>query len=146
MRKTIIISSILIILLGIYITKRKNENSLNFTPMEGFEYKLDNSFDMNEETKKGFPILLILGTKTCPPCREMQPTLKLLNKDFQGKVKIIYLDVIKYKEAAKQFNYKLLPTLLFVTKEGKLYTAKENVMSRHEILKIFKEMGYNFDK
>ena len=87
-----------------------------------------------------------LGSDSCAPCREMKPTLVLLNKELQGKAKIKIIDVVKNKDKTQGFNYRTLPTQVFFDAEGNFYKGHEGILSKHEILKIFKEMGYDFDK
>lgn len=139
----IIISSIILILIGIYITKKQNNKEIKYK--KGFELNIDENYVVEDDVYGKEPLLIELGSETCQPCREMKPILKRLNKELQGKAKIKYLDVYKYNEVSKNFNYKILPTQIFFN-EGKVYAAHEGLLSHKEIMEVFKEMGYDFDK
>lgn len=138
-RDIIIVVSILLCLIGIYITKKKNLESYEVKP--GFELKVDDSFDMLEETKKGFPIMLLIGSEGCQACREMYPTLVMLNKEYDGKLLVKYLDASKYEKAKKQFNFRMTPTILFFNKKGEFLYVHEGFATKRQIIKIFASVG-----
>ena len=140
-RDIIIVVSILICLLGIYITKKKNLENYEVKP--GFELNVDDNFDMLEETKKGYPIMVMIGSQGCQSCREMYPTLVLLNKQYNGKLLVKYLDISKYGEAKKQFNFRMTPTILFFNKKGKLKSVHEGFAKKKQIMDIFESIGVN---
>lgn len=47
----------------------------------------------------------------CMPCREMEPSLKRLTKQFKGKVTIYRLNIDEAKELAKQLNIEGIPVV-----------------------------------
>lgn len=143
-RDIIIVISIVFCLVVIYIAKQQTKKEYKY--QKGFELYVDENFDIYDDLKSGYPIMVDLGSDSCAPCREMKPTLVLLNKELQGKAKIKIIDVVKNKDKTQGFNYRTLPTQVFFDAEGNFYKGHEGILSKHEILKIFEEMGYNFDK
>lgn len=129
------------------------------------EFALDatENFDIDKLLSSGLPVMIDFGSDSCIPCKEMAPTLKELNKEFEGKVIIKFVDVWKNPEAAKDFPIKVIPTQLFFDKDGNPYkpsddinqmilysnketnehvfTAHEGGLSKEEIIKILEELG-----
>ena len=63
------------------------------------------SIDLEKLKSFGLPILIDFGADSCIPCKKMAPVLAELNRKYQGKVIIKFVDVWKYPEAAKGFPF-----------------------------------------
>lgn len=131
---------------------------------ENFAFNATEEFDFEELKTHKLPIIIDFGSETCPPCRQMAPTLKKVHKDMQGKAIIKYVDVDKFAEIASEYPVKVVPTQFFFDKDGNpympedsetsqmlIYTAKdtgdhvltahEGVLTEKQMLEILKEMG-----
>jgi thioredoxin 1 len=89
---------------------------------------------------KGMVTMVELGANSCIPCK-MVPVMEKVEKKYQGKAAIIFIDVWKNKEPAKRFGIRAIPTQIFFDKEGKEVYRHEGFMSEAEIDRIFKKMG-----
>ena len=55
----------------------------------------------------------------CGPCRSMAPHLETLASEYEGKVRVVKVDVDRNQKTAIKFDIKNLPTLL-VFKNGEV--------------------------
>ena len=90
---------------------------------------------------KGMATMVDLGANECIPCKMMVPVMEKVEKKYQGKAAIIFIDVWKNKEPAKRFGIRAIPTQIFFNKEGKEVYRHVGFMSEAEIDKVFKKMG-----
>ena len=90
---------------------------------------------------KGMVTMLDLGAKSCIPCKMMAPIMEKLEKDYQGKAAIIFIDVWKEPDQAKRFGIRAIPTQIFYDKEGKELYRHEGFMSENAIVAQLKNMG-----
>jgi thioredoxin 1 len=92
---------------------------------------------------KGMVTLVDLGANACIPCRLMAPIMTKLEKDYQGKAAVVFIDVWKFPEQAKPFNIQVIPTQIFYDKTGKEVLRHIGFMSEKEIVSQLKRMGVN---
>lgn len=89
--------------------------------------------------------LLDLGATSCEPCKRLQPVLAELREEYGEKIDIVFYDISNTKEGANLANtYKvnIMPTLLFVDKNGKEIKREIGFQSKEQIVQIFKELGW----
>ena len=67
---------------------------------------------------KNMVTVVDLGAKFCVPCKLMAPILAELEKEYQGRAAIIFIDVREHKGIAKEFNVSTIPTQIFYDKSG----------------------------
>ena len=65
------------------------------------------------------PVLVDLWATWCGPCRAIAPHLDALADEFDGKLKIVKLDVDHNQQTAAEYGVQSIPTLL-IFKDGKL--------------------------
>jgi thioredoxin 1 len=90
---------------------------------------------------KGMVTLVDLGANTCIPCKMMAPILSKLEKDYQGKAAIVFIDVWKDRDQADRFGIQAIPTQIFYDKTGKEVFRHLGFMSEKEIINQMKKMG-----
>lgn len=92
------------------------------------------------------PKLLDLGSKTCIPCKMMEPILEELTKDYAGKFDVEFIDIGLRENAAfaRQHEIKAIPTQIFFDKDGKELWRHEGFLAKDAILAKWKELGYDF--
>jgi thioredoxin 1 len=90
---------------------------------------------------KGMVTLVDLGANACIPCKMMAPVMTKLEKDYQGKAAIVFIDVWKFPEQAKPFNIQVIPTQIFYDKTGQEVSRHEGFMSEKDIVSQLKKMG-----
>ena len=97
-----------------------------------------------EEKKSDIKVTFIeLGSMRCGPCRMMQPVVEQIKKDFQGQVNVIFYDVwsTEGRPYGEQYNIRLIPTQVFLDKNGREYFRHEGFFPREEIIEVLKRQG-----
>ena len=59
------------------------------------------------------PVLLDFYSETCPPCQALKPVLEELAKRWDGKAKVLKLNVMSAYDLAVRFGIRGVPTILF---------------------------------
>jgi len=77
-----------------------------------------------------------LGAKTCIPCKMMVPVLDAMEKQYQGKAAVVFIDVREAPEQATRFGIRAIPTQIFFDKTGKEVYRHEGFLDE----KPFSEM------
>jgi thioredoxin 1 len=92
---------------------------------------------------KGMVTMVDLGANSCIPCKMMAPILQKLEKEYQGKAAIVFLDVWKDKKPARTFGVRAIPTQIFFDKEGNEVYRHVGFLSENAIVTQLKSMGIN---
>ena len=81
---------------------------------------IDNSNFEEEVIRSSLPVLLEFGAPWCRPCKTLEPILEELAVQWQGKVKMVTVDVDNDPNLAMQYGVMGVPNLiLFVNGEPK---------------------------
>ena len=99
------------------------------------------SGEMREVPVKGMVTMLDLGADSCIPCKMMAPILTKMEKRYDGKAAIIFIDVWKHRDQAKRFGIRAIPTQIFFDKERKEIYRHVGFMSEAAIVEQLKKMG-----
>jgi thioredoxin 1 len=71
----------------------------------------DTTFD--EEIKSSdSPVLVDFWAEWCGPCKMIAPTLEEIGRDYEGRLKIVKLNVDDSPETARRFEVMSIPTLI----------------------------------
>ncbi|HUT56864.1 MAG TPA: thioredoxin family protein [Phycisphaerae bacterium] len=89
----------------------------------------------------GLPRLVDLGSTTCIPCKMMAPILEDLKKEYDGRLRVDFIDVNANAEAGRQYGIKLIPTQIFFDASGKERFRHEGFFSKEDILAKWKDLG-----
>ncbi len=71
------------------------------------------------ETSKQTPVLVDFWATWCGPCRAIAPHLESLASEFDGKLKVVKIDVDNNQGTAAEYKVTSLPTVLLF-KDGKV--------------------------
>lgn len=77
-----------------------------------------------------------LGAETCIPCKMMQPILKEFRDEYQGLLKVEFIDLYKDRAAARKYNVRVMPTQVFLNLDGKEFFRHEGFYPKDEIEKM----------
>jgi thioredoxin 1 len=97
--------------------------------------------DFNALPIKGMVTMIDLGAKKCVPCKMMAPILAKLEKQFEGKAAIVFIDVWKHNEQARRFGIRAIPTQIFYNETGKEVYRHVGFMDEKAIVSQLKKMG-----
>jgi thioredoxin 1 len=100
----------------------------------------------NQEVAKSDTILatfIEIGAAKCIPCRAMQPIMKEVAEKYKGQVKVVFHDVWTPKgiEDARKYYIRMIPTQVFLDKDGKEYYRHEGFFPKDEVVKVIKMQG-----
>lgn len=70
------------------------------------------------QTTKKLPKMLDLGSVHCKACKKMAPILDSLEIAFQGKAEIVFIDVRKDRDSAREYKITMIPTQIFFDTSG----------------------------
>ena len=84
-----------------------------------------------------------LGSVRCIPCKMMQPIMKDIEKDYAGQVKVVFHDVWtpEGEPFAQTYKIRVIPTQVFLDKEGKEYFRHEGFFPKDELVKVLQQKG-----
>ena len=84
-----------------------------------------------------------IGSVNCIPCRAMQPIMKEVEAEYKGQVKVVFHDVWtpKGKEDALKYNIRVIPTQIFLDKDGNEYFRHEGYFPKEGVVEVLKKGG-----
>lgn len=68
---------------------------------------------------KDMVTMVDFGADSCIPCKMMAPIIKKLESEYKGKAAIVFVDVWKDPDQAKNYGIRVIPTQIFFDKSGK---------------------------
>lgn len=97
--------------------------------------------DFNELPVKGMVTMIDLGAKKCIPCKMMAPILQKMEKQYDGRAAIVFIDVWEHREQARRFGIRAIPTQIFYDSDGKEVSRHVGFMSEADIIKTLSKLG-----
>ncbi len=84
-----------------------------------------------------------LGSVKCVPCRMMQPVMKNIEARYGSQIKVIFYDVWKeeHQKFANDYSVRVIPTQVFLNKEGKEVFRHEGFFPESEIDALLAKHG-----
>jgi len=95
----------------------------------------ENSIDTHADYQVTF---IELGSVSCIPCKMMKPIVAQVEKEYAGRVKVVFLDVWTADGKVKAAPYKIrvIPTQVFLDKDGNEYYRHEGFFPKEELVKV----------
>jgi thioredoxin 1 len=59
------------------------------------------------------PVLLDFTATWCAPCRVVSPVIDKLSKEYEGKMKIVKMDIDEAPQTTNKFDIRGVPTFIF---------------------------------
>lgn len=113
--------------------------ALLFTVSHSFSSEITKAF--STVPLKGMVTMIDLGAKKCVPCKMMAPILVKLEKAYQGKAAIVFIDVWENRKQAKRFGVKGIPTQIFFDEDGKEIYRHTGFLDEQSIIAQLERMG-----
>jgi thioredoxin 1 len=82
----------------------------------------DDTFE-TEVRKSDIPVVVDFWAEWCGPCKQIGPALEELSEKFDGRVKIVKVNVDENMKTAQEMHIRGIPAL-FMFKDGKVVDNK----------------------
>jgi thioredoxin 1 len=87
------------------------------------------------------PRLVDLGAHSCIPCKKMAPILEELRKEYEGRLRVDFIDVWQNPDEGPKYGIRLIPTQIFFDAAGKELARHEGFISKEDILAQWTALG-----
>lgn len=91
--------------------------------------------------EKGNVTMVDLGAKKCIPCKMMAPIMAKLEKAYEGKADIVFIDVWENRDQAPRFRIRAIPTQIFFNEKGEEVYRHVGFMDEKSIVDQLTKMG-----
>ena len=92
----------------------------------------------SEVVEAGIPVVIDLWAPWCGPCKRLAPMLDELADEYEGKVKVVKVNVDEEKELAQVFQAKSIPML--VAMNGKAIAGvMVGLQPRAKVVQLFQK-------
>jgi thioredoxin 1 len=82
-----------------------------------------------------------IGADRCIPCKKMQPIMKEVAAEFAEDVQVVFYDVWKDPEPGRKYGIQLIPTQVFVDREGKEFYRHVGFFPKEELVAVLVKQG-----
>lgn len=97
--------------------------------------------DFSMVPAKGTVTMIDLGAKKCIPCKMMAPILEKLEKAYEGKADIVFIDVWENRQQAPRFKINAIPTQIFFNEKGEEVYRHVGFLDEKSIIDQMTRMG-----
>ena len=66
------------------------------------------------------PVIIDFHATWCGPCQALSPIIQRLAKEYEGRIKVLKVDVDKNRALAEAANIRSIPTLFFIDIDGNI--------------------------
>ena len=89
------------------------------------------SFD--ELIKSENPVLVDFYADWCGPCKAMEPVVKEVAQNTQGKIRIVKVNIDKQVQIAQAYNVNAVPTFIFF-KNGRVIWRHPGMLDKRSLM------------
>jgi len=93
----------------------------------------------NEVLKSEIPVLVDLWAPWCGPCRALTPALDAITAEYEGKLKVVKLNVDESPKVAQQYSIMSIPTLL-IFNNGEVANQIIGLVGKDKIVSKFSHL------
>ena len=91
-----------------------------------------------EVLKSTLPVMVDFTAPWCGPCKMLEPVIKQLSEEWEGKVKVVKLDVDDNSNLAMQYGVMGVPTLILFVNGKPVqrlsgYQPKDRIISKFNL-------------
>ncbi|ENU79656.1 MULTISPECIES: thioredoxin [unclassified Acinetobacter] len=84
------------------------------------------------------PVLVDFWAGWCGPCKAIAPVLEDLSREYEGKVKVVKVDVTNCEATAVNYNIRNIPALLLF-KNGEVVAQQVGAVPRSRLVAFIDE-------
>lgn len=89
----------------------------------------------SELIKSGKPVLVDFYADWCGPCKAMNPVIKEVAKETEGRARVIKVDIDKSVEAAQAYQVQAVPTFI-IFKNGNIIWRHSGMIDKKSLVNI----------
>lgn len=79
------------------------------------------------------PVIVDFWAVWCGPCRQIAPMVEEIGKEYEGKARVVKLDVDNNNETAARFGIRNIPTVLYF-KNGEVADKQVGVVPKNVLV------------
>lgn len=99
----------------------------------------DTSFG-KEVVQSKSPVMVDFFATWCGPCKFLSPVVEEIAKDYNGKLKVVKVDVDRAGESAMKFGIMSVPTVVLI-KDGKEIGRSVGAVPKQSLVKELERVG-----
>ncbi len=107
----------------------------------GYGHSSDKALDFSKLPVEGMVTMIDLGAKKCIPCKMMAPIMEKMEKQYQGRAAVVFIDVWEHREQAQRFGIRAIPTQIFYDANGKEVSRHIGFMAEKDIVATMTKLG-----
>jgi thioredoxin len=92
----------------------------------------------NDLLKSEKAVLVDFYADWCGPCKAMEPVIKEVAKNVEGKVKVVKINIDKNVQAAQKYSVQAVPTFI-IFKNGNLHWRHAGMIDKQSLIKILNQ-------
>ncbi|MBN1620699.1 thioredoxin family protein [candidate division WOR-3 bacterium] len=117
----------------------------NNAPLKTTENQSEDSSSVARDSlEENLPRLIEYGSLSCVPCKMLVPELDRMRSECAGKLIVLFVDVYQNPQEANSRSIRVIPTQVFLSERGEELFRHQGFFSADEMLKKWKELGYDF--
>ena len=97
--------------------------------------------DFSRVPEKGKTTMIDLGAKKCVPCKMMAPIMAKLEKAYEGRADIVFIDVWENRQQGPRFKIRAIPTQIFFNEKGEEVYRHVGFLDEKSIIDQMTKMG-----
>ena len=95
-------------------------------------YPTSDSNFINDLKKSKVPVIVDFWAEWCGPCKQIEPILEELAKEYDSKIKVLKLNIDENPETPQKYGVRCIPTLMLF-KNGSHIDTKVGSLPKNSI-------------
>jgi thioredoxin 1 len=92
----------------------------------------DNSFEQ-DVLKADLPVLVDYWAEWCGPCKMIAPILEDVAKEYEGRLKVVKLNIDQNEQTPPKYGIRGIPTLMLF-KNGEVAATKVGALAKGQLI------------